>query len=136
MQPAARMVTSRASGITPPGRTGRAGAELRERIYYEDQGDWRPADYYALFRYLNRLFLNDGGRRSDEIGSLDLTRVSAETKHLLKHLLAQKGALDRVIDEYPNLAELDDLPELDRPIRLSDEPMFVYPYFTAHGIYL
>lgn len=25
-------------------------------IYYEDQTDWKPADYYALWRYLERLF--------------------------------------------------------------------------------
>lgn len=28
-----------------------------DQIYYEDQRGWSPEDYYALWRYLNRLFL-------------------------------------------------------------------------------
>lgn len=109
---------------------------MRTRIYYEDQRDWRPADYYALFRYLNRLFLNQWGRRSREIAALDLTRMSPETLHLMKHLLVQKKALDRVIEEYPNLAGLASVPELDHPLYLAETPKLAYPYFTARGIYL
>ena len=105
-------------------------------IYYEDQRDWTPADYYALFRYLNRLLLDPGGRRSTEIAALDLAYMSAETKHLLKHMLEMKKAYARVVVEYPNLAGLEVIPELDHPIHLSEEPTLVYEYFTEHGIYL
>lgn len=105
-------------------------------IYYEDQRDWTPADYYALFRYLNRLLLDHGGMRSTEIAALDLGRMSAETKHLLKHMLVLKKAYARLLDEYPNLAGLEGMPELDRPLYLSVKPKLVYPYFTEHGIYL
>lgn len=62
---------------------------MTERSYHEDSDTWSPADYYALFRYLNRLFLNQRGLRSREIASIDLARMSAETKHLLKHVLIQ-----------------------------------------------
>lgn len=36
----------------------RDGPGMRTRIYYENQRGWLPADYYALFRHLNRFFLN------------------------------------------------------------------------------
>lgn len=104
-------------------------------IYYEGQRDWTSVDY-ALFRYLNRLFLDPGRHRSKEIAALDLARMSAETLHLLKHMLVLKTAYARVLDEYPNLVGLEGVPELDHPLYLSAEPKLVYEYFTEHGIYL
>lgn len=111
------------------------GSKVRDLIYYEDQRGWRPADFYALFRYLNRLF-DKRGLRSAEIAALDLGRMSDETKHLLKHMLVQKNAYVRVLDAYANLHGLDDTLELDHPLYLSAKPKLVYPYFTEHGIYL
>ncbi|MBS1906195.1 MAG: hypothetical protein JST33_06425 [Actinobacteria bacterium] len=114
-----------------PGET-----RVTEPIYYEDQRDWEPADYYALFRYLNRLLLNQRAVRTTEIASLDLSRMSAETKHLLKHMLVQKKAYERVTSEFPNLAGLDGEPELEHPLYLSGKPLLAYDYFTEHRIYL
>lgn len=109
---------------------------MRAPIYYEEQEAWVADDYYALFRYLNRMLLNRKGWRTAEIASIDVDRLSHETTHLLKHLLVLKNAYERVLAEFPNLAGLDQAPELAHPLYLSDTPMHVYPYLTEHGIYL
>lgn len=109
---------------------------MHEPIYYEEQQGWGADDYYALFRYLNRMLLNHDGRRDAEIAGIDLDRLSPETTHLLKHMLMLKKTCGRVLAEFPNLAGLEQAPELDHPLYLSETPMHVYPYFTEHGIYL
>lgn len=55
----------------------------RGRIYYEDQTDWGPDDFYALWRYLNRMFLNQHGVKTQEICDLDLTCMSEDTVYLM-----------------------------------------------------
>lgn len=62
--------------------------------------------------------------------------MSPETKHPLKHLLIQKNAYARMLDEHPNLAGLERVPELGYSLYLSEKPKLVYEYFTEHGIYL
>lgn len=109
---------------------------MSDRIYYEDQGSWGADDFYALFRYLNRMLLNSGGRRTAEISAIDLDRLTPETKHLLKHMLFAKQAFDRIVTEFPNLEGLQNQPELDHPLYLSWAPTLAYPYFTDHGIFL
>lgn len=44
-----------------------------DKIYYQDQSDWEPADFYALWRYLNRLFQYIGPNRAlrDAVANLD-----------------------------------------------------------------
>lgn len=110
--------------------------DVREPIYYEEQQGWGADDFYALFRYLNRMLLNRAGRRSAEIAAVDLDRLSPATTHLLKHMLVLKNAYGRVLTEFPNLAGLEQASELDHPLYLSDTPTYAYPYLTEHGIYL
>lgn len=109
---------------------------MREPIYYEEQQGWGADDYYALFRYLNRMLLNREGRRTAEIAAIDLDRLSPETTHLLKHMLVLKKTYERALGEFPNLAGLEQAPELDHPLYLSDKPTRAYSYLTEHGIYL
>lgn len=109
---------------------------VREAIYYEEQSGWGADDYYALFRYLNRMLLNRDGGRAAEIAAIDLDRLSPETAHLLKHMLVLKRAYERVLGEFPNLAGLEQAPELAHPLYLSDTPTYAHPYLTEHGIYL
>ena len=106
------------------------------QIYYWSQDDWDPDDFYGLWRYLNRLFLNPRGVKTQEIHDLDLSRMSVDTLYLMKHLLILQGRYERYLDEYESLAPLRDVPENGREIFLDDRPTLVHPYFTEHGIYL
>lgn len=111
-------------------------ADEHTPIYYQDQTAWAPADFYALWRYLNRLFLNQGERKTDEIASLDLTRMSPETRYLAKHLLILQKRFTSYTELYPNLKALHRVGPLDHPLRLSEKPTFAHQYFTDMGIYL
>ncbi|WP_394941191.1 hypothetical protein [Psychromicrobium sp. YIM B11713] len=107
-----------------------------DEIYYEDQTSWSPGDFYALWRYLNRLFLNNRDRRVAEIDGLDLSRMSEETRYLMKHLLILQGRFELVLVRFPNLRGLEEVKELNHPLYLSEKPLLAHPYFTEVGIYL
>ncbi|MCA1307986.1 hypothetical protein LC082_13875 [Microbacterium esteraromaticum] len=52
---------------------------MADRIYYEDEADWAPSDYYALWRYLDRLaeYVEQPERRSPASAP---ARPASETK--------------------------------------------------------
>lgn len=106
------------------------------QIYYWPQDGWGPDDFYGLWRYLNRLFLNQREVKTQEIRDLDLSRMSEDTLYLMKHLLIMQGRYEQYLAEYESLAPLREVPENGREIFLKARPTLVYPYFTEHGIYL
>lgn len=63
-----------------------------EKIYYEDQTNWGPEDFYALFRYLNRLFqyigpserLTAAMAAADSLSERDRARAERAAKHQAK----------------------------------------------------
>jgi hypothetical protein len=128
-----------------------------DQIYYEDQTDWKPADFYGLWRYLNRLFQYAGptpaqaanpdhyssriqakktGKRDEELAALDPSRMSEDTRYLAKHLLVSMKRDALVYDRFPNLRPLQDVGELGHKIFLDAKPTLVNEYFTSVGIYL
>lgn len=141
-----------------------------EKIYYESQDGFGPEDFYALFRYLNRLFQSVGptetlaqalrddtslseadrvraaraaahqarrtGSRDDELASIDLERLSHETRYLMKHLLIDMRRFDAALERFPNLAGLEDVPALPKPLFLDARPSLQNEYLTRVGIYL
>lgn len=142
----------------------------QDKIYYEDQTDWSPEDFYALWRYLNRMNQHIGptaklqsaldnldtlserdrqraervarlqakrtGNRDEEIASLDLSRMSPETRYLLKHMLIHENRYELALERFPNLRGLDDVGDLGHPIYLDEKPRYTFEYYTEKGIYL
>lgn len=125
--------------------------------YYADQSDWTPVDWQGLWRYLNRLFghiaikaelarqpetlayqirARRAGSRDAELASLDLSRMSAETTYLMKHMLIHAGLYDIALAKFANLRGLEDVDEIDHPIVLDENPTGIYPYYTDKGILL
>lgn len=128
-----------------------------DKIYYEDQSSWQPQDFYALWRYLNRLFQYVGptqalinnpdsysakiqakktGTRDAELAALDPTRMSEDTRYLAKHMLIAMQRYDLALERFPNLRPLADVGELDHKIILDANPSLVNEYYTSVGIYL
>lgn len=77
-----------------------------------------------------------GGKRDDELDALDLSRMSEETRYLLKHMLIQMKRYDLALERFPNLRGLADVGELGHPLYLDQRPKYTYDYFTQVGIYL
>lgn len=135
---------------------------FEDRIYYQDQTGWHPDDFRALWRYFNRLFqfidldaVSDdlvpnrrpdpltlqirarrAGKRDAELAALDLTRMSEDTRYLMKHMLIQAGLFERALVLLPNLEPLREVGELDHLLVLDTDPTYAHPYYTKVGIIL
>lgn len=100
---------------------------MTDRIYYEDQADWALADYYALWRYLDRLAEYVGptraqaqqpehrsarisakktGVRDEELAAIDPARMPAESRWLLRAVLVSQQRYELALEKFPNLGAL------------------------------
>lgn len=77
----------------------------QDKIYYEDQTDWSPEDFYALWRYLNRLFQYVGPSSSLERALGDLENLSERDRKRAERVAAFQGKRTGRRDE--ELAALD-----------------------------
>ncbi|WP_017794019.1 hypothetical protein [Leucobacter salsicius] len=108
---------------------------MTDRIYYEDQADWSAEDYYALWRYFDRLAEYVGptpaqaqrpehrssriqakktGVRDKELRAIDLARMPPESRSLLKAVLVSQQRYALALSKFPNL---DALERIERPPR-------------------
>ena len=81
----------------------RADRVIDTKPYYMNQTGWTSDEYYGLHRYLHRLILHYD-RKKDEIQSMDIGRMSDETKVLLYCIieyyhLEELFKLDNLINE-------------------------------------
>lgn len=127
------------------------------KIYYADQADWDMADWYTLWRYLNRLAQFVGpnaaqranpdklgaqiqarrmGRRDEELAALDLSQMSQKTQHLLKHILIQQKRYEDALTKFPNLESLRRATPPADFIVLADPPGLYHDVFTKARILL
>lgn len=112
------------------------------RPYYEDPetDGWDADDWHALWRRLNKVFLNRRGTASDELDQIDLSRVDARVRYLMKHLLVLQGRFEQRLEEHPGLRALqlapDELPPDWDELVLSRAPRDFYPYLQEKGIRL
>lgn len=131
--------------------------DFAEAVYYRDQAGWEPGDFHVLWRYLNRLILYVGptpemlaqpgsrpariqtkrdGVRDEELAALDLSRMSPETRYLLKHMLITQRRYPLALRRFPNLAGLERVGELGHELQISSEPLLLDDYLTERGILL
>lgn len=98
-----------------------------DRIFYEDQPDWGPSDYYALWRYLDglaeyvgstsaqaqhpehrsaRISARKTGVRDEELAAIDPARMPAESQWLLRAVLVSQQRYELALEKFPNLKAL------------------------------
>lgn len=98
---------------------------MLKECYYFDQTGWTVEDYYTLHMFLMKMIENydttigsyDGKKRIEEIKSLDLSRMSEESKVLLYCIIQSEGK--GFLLNLPNLAELKNLKPLKKPLRVT-----------------
>ena len=100
-------------------------------VTYVVTASWGPDDFYYLNRYLARLFLH-ADRRTDEIRSLDLSRMTRETKVLIYIILLfqKKGSFL----EFENLSDLKDTQPLETKLNLVNEPKGVHELYAKFNV--
>lgn len=79
------------------------------------------------------------GRYDDLWRSIDLDRMPHRIRYLLGHMLIHARRYDLALQRFDNLAGLGgslDPDDLDEPIVLSKDPLWIYPYYTEHKIVL
>lgn len=104
-------------------------------VFFRD-GESTPNDWYATFRYLNRMFSETRPHRREEIAAIDLGALDNRVKYLMRHLLILQGLYKKMLDDFPNLRALQHVQPLDEPIILADPPIGEWAYFTSKGILL
>ena len=107
------------------------GIMFREKMYYLPQDDWGPGEYATLWAYLNRMF-NYEEKRKDEIMSLDLSRMSTDTKLILHCILKYY----KKIDKYEHLTELKDMPPREEVLVISESPVRIFKEFEEMNLIL
>lgn len=94
---------------------------MQRRIYYQDQTDWTKNEYYYLHRYLHRRLFHYK-KYAEEISSLDLSKMSKETK-VLMYCIIKYYNYDFLIEQHENLSELADTKPLEDKLILDDNPL-------------
>lgn len=98
------------------------------RIYCEDQTDWSDEDYYALWRYFDRLAEYVGPTpaqaaspehrsvriqarktsvRDEELSAIDVSQMPSESAALFRAVLRSHQRYELALAKFPSLAELD-----------------------------
>ena len=85
--------------------------------YYLNQNGWTSDDYYGLHRYLHRLFLHYD-KKKEEIQSMDISRMTDETKVLIYCILKYYSMNDLM--QLDNLKSLVDCAPLKTPLVLGN----------------
>ena len=88
---------------------------MTDRIYYENQADWAPSDYYALWCCFDRLAEYLGptparlqqsehrpvlvqakktGVRDEELAAIDVAQMPSESRRLLRAVLVSQQRFD------------------------------------------
>jgi len=97
---------------------------------YEDQTGWGMDDFYQIARNLNRLF-NYKDRKSQEIESLDLSKMSVITKTIMAAILMGR---EDIFSKFPNLQELRDVKPLSERLNLTEVPLNFHTGFIYYNI--
>ncbi len=85
--------------------------------YYMDQKGWGADEYYGLHRYLHRVFLHYD-RKKEEIESMDISKMSEETKVLIYCILEYYHLND--LFQMENLNMLKKCTPLKKPLVLGN----------------
>lgn len=85
--------------------------------YYMNQTGWTSDEYYGLHRYLHRLILHYD-RKKDEIQSMDIGRMSDETKVLLFCIIKYYHLED--LFKLDNLSPLEKCVPLTKPLVIGN----------------
>lgn len=92
---------------------------MADKIYYEVQDNWKEGEYYYLHRYLHRMLFYYN-KFSEEIASLDLSKMTHETK-VLMYCIIKYYHYDFLMEQYSNLSDLIDTKPLEHELVLEHE---------------
>ncbi|UNK69411.1 hypothetical protein [Microbacterium sp. H1-D42] len=126
---------------------------MTDRIYYEDQADWAPSDYYALWRYFDRLAEYVGPTqaqvqhpehrsariqarkstvRDEELASIDLSQMPPESRLLLRAVLRSQQRYELALENFPNFGGLSDAVRHAEPEGFDQYPPAVQAQLQTH----
>lgn len=92
---------------------------MENKIYYEIQDDWTKDEYFYLHRYLHRMLFYYK-KYSKEIGSLELSKMTTETK-VLMYCIIKYYHYDFLFEQYTNLSKLAEVEPLEYELILDDK---------------
>jgi hypothetical protein len=115
---------------------------MLKECYYLDQTDWKTEDYYTLHMFLMKMVENydttvgsyDGRKRIEEIKSIDLSRMSEESKVLLYCVIQNEGK--QFLFDLPNLSSLRAQKPLEKPLRVTKRRRANnIPVYRKYGVF-
>ena len=108
---------------------------MQKEIYYENQKEWNSDKWLLLYRFLCRMIKYkdttkgsyDGKKRIEEIKSINLCKMSEETKVLLYCIIIDYNCLE--------LLNLNNLKNLKKVNPLNNPLIINYSCINQHFIY-
>ncbi|MBQ9278151.1 MAG: hypothetical protein IJ224_05900 [Lachnospiraceae bacterium] len=89
--------------------------------FYESQVNWDKDDYYYLHRILHRIFYYYD-KYSDEIKSMDVSRMSEKTKVLINCIIRYYH-FEFLFDKYKNISIIKESKPLSEVLILDENPL-------------
>ena len=89
---------------------------MSDKLYYMNQTGWQTNEYYALHRYLHRLF-SHYEKKMDEIRNMNVELMSEKTRVLI-YCIIKYYNLDILLNS--NLSSLMDCKPLEEPLVLGN----------------
>jgi len=114
---------------------------MLKECYYFDQTGWTAEDYYTLHLFLMKMIENydttigsyDGSKRIEEIKSLDLSRMSEESKVLLYCIIQNENK--QFLLDLPNLSVLREQKPLSKPLTITTRRRINnIPIYKQYGV--
>lgn len=107
-------------------------------IFYIDQTDWTSSDFRYLDSVANRIFSYCETKKEyhDYVLNLDISRMTIQTKAIIKCNVMHYHNLDEMIVKYPNLKELKEVGPLEDPLYLNEKPLNIFAEYRDMNILL
>ena len=108
---------------------------MERYIYYSCQKNWTMEDYDYLNSFLTKIFeYREKDEYKDRISHMNLYVMNNKTKAIIKAILNTLNIMDKIIREYPNLKEIENVKPLKEPLILVENPTNLFKSYMEMNI--
>jgi hypothetical protein len=123
---------------------------MLQYLWYQNQKNWKCENWSELHDILSKILLiaiddkcsklkirdNAATKKNEDLlKSMDLSKMSYETKAIMYCILQQQKALNIMVEYFPNLSELLNVKPLMKPLYIRNNPLNLYKEYIDMNIF-